>query len=77
MTAAEDTTMQRIEEGIARQHARDPEGARQRLTEIWAEIADDGDPFHRCVLAHYMADLQDDPREELAWDLRALEKSSR
>jgi hypothetical protein len=40
---------------------------------IWKELAPDGDPFHRCTLAHYMADLQDDPHEELAWDLRALE----
>ncbi|KNB50897.1 hypothetical protein AC230_20485 [Streptomyces caatingaensis] len=65
--------MRRIEEAIALQHAGDTGSARQRFTEIWDEIASDGDPFHRCVLAHYMADLQQDPRDELAWDLRALE----
>ena len=32
----------------------------------------DGDPLHRCTLAHYLADTQDDPTDELAWDLRAL-----
>lgn len=65
--------MKRIEEAMARQHAGDAEEARARFTAIWAEIADGGDPFHRCVLAHYMADLQPDPSEELVWDLRALE----
>ena len=25
------------------------------------------------AVAHHMADVQDDPREELTWDLRALE----
>ncbi|GAA0448033.1 hypothetical protein GCM10010361_09920 [Streptomyces olivaceiscleroticus] len=69
---AEDATMKRIEEAIGLQHAGDTDAARQRFTDIWAEIASGGDPFHRCVLAHYMADLQEDPREELEWDLRAL-----
>lgn len=34
---------------------------------------DAGDPLHRCALAHAMADVQDEVREELVWDLRALE----
>lgn len=71
-----DKTMKRIEEAITLQHTGDLDGARQRLTEIWEEIAPDGDPFHRCVLAHYMADLQQDPQDELAWDLRALEAAA-
>jgi hypothetical protein len=29
--------------------------------------------LHRVALAHALADVQDDPREELAWDLRALQ----
>ncbi|MCZ9345285.1 hypothetical protein NGM37_46850, partial [Streptomyces sp. TRM76130] len=37
-----------------------------------AEIGEHGDPLHRCTLAHYLADTQDDPADELAWDLRAL-----
>lgn len=69
----EDKTMKRIEEAIGLQHAGGTDTARRRFTEIWEEIASDGDPFHRCVLAHYMADLQQDPQDELAWDLRALE----
>ncbi|MEE6263472.1 hypothetical protein [Plantactinospora sonchi] len=47
--------------------------ARERLTELWGRIGPDGDPLHRCSLAHYLADLQDDPAEELRWDLRALD----
>lgn len=68
--------MKRIEEAMALQQAGDLDGARQRFTEIWAEIASDGDPFHRCVLAHYMADLQQNLRDELAWDLRALDAAA-
>ncbi|MER5942139.1 hypothetical protein ABT121_33095 [Streptomyces sp. NPDC001928] len=71
--AAEDSTMGRIEEAMGLQHAGDVEGARQLFAEVWSDIAPDGDPFHRCVLAHYMADLQEDPQDELAWDLRAWE----
>ena len=32
-----------------------------------------GDPFHRCTLAHYLADLYEDPAESLVWDVRALD----
>lgn len=67
-----DEVMARITAAIERHHAGDAEDARQRLAAIWDEISPDGDVFHRCVLAHYMADTQDDPRDELTWDLRAL-----
>ncbi|MFB6437192.1 hypothetical protein ACFCVY_10465 [Streptomyces sp. NPDC056411] len=53
--------------------AGDREEARNRLSALWHEIGPKGDAFHRCALAHYMADTQDDPRDELDWDLRALE----
>jgi hypothetical protein len=72
----EDKTMKRIEKAMMLQHTGDLDGARQRFTELWEEIASDGDPFHRCVLAHYMADLQQDPQDELAWDLRALDAAA-
>ncbi|WP_431982709.1 hypothetical protein [Streptomyces qinglanensis] len=72
----QDKTMKRIEEAMVLQHAGDLDGARQRFAEIWEGIAVDGDPFHRCVLAHYMADLQPDPQDELAWDLRALDAAA-
>ncbi|MFE9396741.1 hypothetical protein [Streptomyces flavidovirens] len=69
---SEDVTMTRIGQAIMLLHAGDREEARNRLGELWAEIGEDGDPFHRCTLAHYMADTQDDAGDELAWDLRAL-----
>jgi hypothetical protein len=50
----------------------DREAARQLLTEAWEQVGPDGDPFHRCAIAHWMADVQDDEREEIVWDLRAL-----
>lgn len=48
------------------------ETAREQLGGLWATLPAD-DFFHRCVLAHYMADLQRDPKDELQWDLLALE----
>ncbi|MBO0870103.1 MAG: ClpX C4-type zinc finger protein [Micromonosporaceae bacterium] len=46
--------------------------ARQEFGALWARIGPDGDPLHRVMLAHYMADVQDDPNDELEWDRRAL-----
>ncbi len=64
--------MTRIGQAVILLHAGDREEARNRLRAIWTEIGEDGDGLHRCMLAHYMADAQDDPADELAWDLRAL-----
>ncbi|MFI1450054.1 hypothetical protein [Streptomyces virginiae] len=70
--ASEDAVMTRIGQAVILLHAGDREEARNRLGEIWSEIGEQGDSLHRCTLAHYMADAQDDPADELAWDLRAL-----
>ena len=70
--APPDAVMTRIGQVAMLCHAGDREEARHRYLELWAEIGQDGDPLHRCTLAHYMADAQDDPCDELAWDLRAL-----
>lgn len=51
----------------------DREATRRRLAELWQAVGADGDPLHRVTLAHFMADVQDDPADELMWDLRALE----
>ncbi|MER8047481.1 hypothetical protein [Streptomyces sp. NPDC094032] len=64
--------MTRIGQAMMLLHGGDREEARNRFGAIWAQIGPDGDPLHRCTLAHYMADAQDDPDTELAWDLRAL-----
>ncbi|WP_155056686.1 hypothetical protein [Streptomyces blattellae] len=70
--AAPDAVMTRIGQVVMLHHAGDREEARHRFLDLWAEIGESGDPLHRCTLAHYMADTQDDPVDELAWDLRAL-----
>ncbi|MEV7086313.1 hypothetical protein AB0O07_10495 [Streptomyces sp. NPDC093085] len=69
---AADAVPTRIGQAVMLLHAGDREEARNRLGALWAEIGETGDPLHRCTLAHYLADAQDDPGDELAWDLRAL-----
>ncbi|MGW6741746.1 hypothetical protein ACWGDX_13630 [Streptomyces sp. NPDC055025] len=64
--------MTRIGQAVMLFHGGDREEARNRFGALWTEIGEAGDPLHRCTLAHYMADTQDDPGDELAWDLRAL-----
>ncbi|WP_240045894.1 hypothetical protein [Streptomyces sp. L-9-10] len=64
--------MTRIGQAVMLLHGGDREEARNRFGELWTELGEAGDAFHRCALAHYMADTQDDPGDELAWDLRAL-----
>lgn len=73
----DDPVMARIAQAIAAFHAGERDQARLRFETIWAEIAPDPQPLHACVLAHFMGDLQDDPAEELAWDLRALDAGLR
>jgi thioredoxin-like negative regulator of GroEL len=70
--AAPDAMMTRIGQAVMLHHAGDREEARGRFLALWGEIGEGGDALHRCTLAHYMADTQDDPTDELAWDLRAL-----
>lgn len=70
--ASEDAVMTRIGQAVILLHAGDREEARNRFGAIWSEIGEEGHSLHRCTLAHYMADAQDDPADELAWDLRAL-----
>ncbi|MDT0611002.1 hypothetical protein [Streptomyces lancefieldiae] len=70
--AAPDAVLTRIGQVVMLHHAGDREEARRRFLGLWAEIGEHGDPLHRCTLAHYLADTQDDPGDELAWDLRAL-----
>ncbi|WP_406414578.1 hypothetical protein [Streptomyces halstedii] len=64
--------MTRIGQAVMLLHGGDREEARNRFGVLWAEIGECGGALHRCTLAHYMADTQDDPEDELAWDLCAL-----
>ncbi|MFJ7152895.1 tetratricopeptide repeat protein [Streptomyces sp. NPDC100445] len=70
--AAPDAVLTRIGQVVMLHHGGDREEARSRFLDLWAEIGEHGAPLHRCTLAHYLADTQDDPADELAWDLRAL-----
>ncbi|MFY1686940.1 hypothetical protein [Plantactinospora sp. WMMB782] len=69
-----DATLARINEGVQAHHQQGRrEAARDLFAQIWEEIGgEQGDPLHVCVLAHAMADVQDDVPEELLWDQRAL-----
>jgi hypothetical protein len=67
-----DPVMAEINAGIEAHRQGDNATARRVFDELWARIGQDGDPLHRCVLGHFMADAQDDPAEKLRWDERAL-----
>lgn len=49
----------------------DRKQARHHLGACWAGTAET-DHAQRCVLAHYLADLEDDLAAEVAWDEQAL-----
>jgi tetratricopeptide (TPR) repeat protein len=68
-----DAIRARIGEAVSLGYAGDRDRARADLDALWDEIHASGEAIGRCMLAHYMADLQADPRTELLWDLRALE----
>ena len=68
-----DPMLIRIGQAVQLNHQGEREAARLEFEAIWDEIGgEQGDPLHVCTLAHAMADAQDDLREELLWDLRAL-----
>ncbi|MET7937095.1 hypothetical protein [Streptomyces sp. NPDC005322] len=67
-----DAVLIRIGQAVMLHRGGDREEARNRFAVLWQEIEHGGDPYHRCALAHYMADTQDDPADELMWDLLAL-----
>ena len=48
--------------------------ARRLYAEAWSLATDD---HGRCIAAHYVAHLEDDPGEALRWNLRALEHAER
>jgi hypothetical protein len=66
--------MAEIGRGMALSHGGERDAARGVFSAVWEDIGgEDGDPFHRCAVAHAMADVQDDAADELMWDLRAIE----
>ncbi|MEX3106292.1 MULTISPECIES: hypothetical protein [unclassified Streptomyces] len=73
MPPAPDPTMEAITQAVTEGRAGHIASARHKLLALWSQIGVTGDPLHRCSLAHYLADLHDDPAQALAWDVRALD----
>lgn len=70
--STQDAVMSRIMAGVEHGRAGDRERARAILGEAWGQLDPHADPLHIVSLAHYMADVQEDPAAELEWDQRAL-----
>lgn len=55
-----DDVTARVTAAVQRGRAGERAATRQELAALWAEVdRGDGDDFHRRVIAHFMADLQD------------------
>ncbi|WP_328530593.1 hypothetical protein OG984_05320 [Nocardioides sp. NBC_00368] len=72
-TPAVDPTMDVITTAVTLGREGHVTRARNELLAIWADLGVSGDPLHRCVLAHYLADLYADAAVALIWDVRALD----
>lgn len=72
----DDTMIARIMAAVDGSRAGDQAAARDALAGIWTDVGVD-DPFHLCVVAHHLADLQADPAQALMWDTRALDAAER
>ncbi|MEU2038441.1 hypothetical protein [Nocardia niwae] len=73
MNPTHDPTMDAITSAVTLGREGRPGDARDALLAVWAALGPQGDPLHRCTLAHYLADLYDDAAEALTWDIRALD----
>lgn len=51
----------------------DWEGARALYADLWATTGRAADPYWTCVVAHFMAHVQDTPEAQLSWHRRALQ----
>ncbi|WP_149184489.1 hypothetical protein [Streptomyces sp. TRM49041] len=71
--ASHDPTMEAMSHAVTKGRAGGIASARQELLSLWSAIGVTGDAMHRCSLAHYLADLYEDPAQALAWDVRALD----
>ncbi|GAB3956674.1 hypothetical protein [Streptomyces sparsus] len=67
-----DATMAAIGRGVELGQRGERAAAREALAALWETVSVADNALHRCALAHAMADVQDDLREELRWDRRAL-----
>lgn len=65
-----DSLMDDLHSAIVVAQTGDHSEARRLFTEIVPRLGDDAGK--NCILAHYMADVQDSVADELLWDLRSL-----
>ncbi|MBA2933137.1 hypothetical protein HZF05_03405 [Sphingomonas sp. CGMCC 1.13654] len=70
------TDMGEIMRAVAMVHGGDRDAARRDLLRLWNEKGEYGTPLQRCTIAHFLADTEDDAKDELAWDLLALEAAT-
>jgi hypothetical protein len=70
--AEPESVIDEIRRAVRLREAGESRQARDLLTALWPTVDAGDDPFARCFLAHSLADVQDDPREELRWDVIAL-----
>jgi hypothetical protein len=73
MTFEPDEVMTEVGKGIELAQSGNRPVARSFFAGLWGKVGPEGDPFHRCAIAHSMADVQDELGEELRWDLLALQ----
>jgi hypothetical protein len=62
-----------ILDAVGRAQAGDRTAGGDGLARCWAQTTP-ADHAYRCVLAHYLADVQDSLADEVAWDTTALEE---
>ena len=73
MTFEPDEVMTQVGQGMELNQSGNRPGARSLFADLWEKVGSEGDPFHRCAIAHSMADVQDELSEEMRWDLLALQ----
>jgi hypothetical protein len=61
-----------IRDGIALREQGHPPEAKALMETLVADVESGDDAFAKVFLAHSLADVQENPEDELAWDLRAL-----
>jgi len=71
-TVAADPVMAAIASAQTLAVAGERVAARAAFQQLWEQVGPEGDPLHVVSIGHYLADLQEDPAEELRWDLLAL-----
>ena len=61
---------------VGRVQGGDRAEGRTALLALWDRYARDGTPMQRCVIAHFLADGEENVGAELEWDLAALEAAT-